>query len=1520
MTSSREGETTSAKETVTSSVPTKSHSLTTPLTLPGVPIKVSSKSISETELEVSWIPPQEGSANILFYRVKFIDVSGGGLTRIFQVPGDVQSVKVGSLDGETEYQFTVSAGNQHGIGPFSEERSGRTKAKIARIEPTEDAEVQSTSQEEPVVKLSHRTDFVVAGMDKTTRAICFVSGQEFIGWFKSTGEQVLGTSPSHRMYVEDEDDGYSLVIRRLMRSDGGEYVCRGTKTSATYSLYVEFSVEDPPATQNLWLNQDGEIFVGVKIGYPAPEYLWKKDGVKLDANSGRFRLLPDGTIKISKVSAEDAGDYKVRISQLNRRRETTETIKVKIFDPPKIDNTKPAIRNLTFSYPTTLECVVSGIPKPEVTWIGPNGETVTGSEQRISFQSDGSLKILQVNLFDFGKWTCEAINSVGRASRRIEVQAIYMPPEIHQLSNITAKEGDSKSLNCTASGFPLPEVIWLKDNIEYPGQMKKPGESVLNMEDLGLDDISKFVCQASNAATNEEGEVIVKEVAIDLFVMVEPRPYDSNLVKEPIYSELGSPDPVRLACAFTGYPPPQVWITKDGNVVINGVESVWIDKVTDSLDDYGLYHCVAENVVSLSKLNYTFEVRRSEAPKFTLEPKLPSGNLTAGFPVTMTWNVSGIPKPEVRWKSPSDGYVTLDNPRFLLNQRELTIKTLEEKDAGMWTIEATNSLKTTKAQVEFGTVIVRPQINPIPDVVAHEGKSVTLTCTASGVPIPDVKWISEGKDFFDEQRSPGKSEITLLNLGLEDNSLFICEAKNGAQDDKGKELVSVQSMKLIVKVEPKPADSTHRAKPVLSYIGNPEHSVFNCEFSGYPPPDVRIIKDGQVLAYSKDSLSYSVSVDSVDDFGEYVCMAENEVGKSKQNYTFEIQSSAAPSSPRDLNGEPTCDSIILSWNHPEESGGFPVINYVITYSNNTMVISSDMTDFVIDNLEHGKTYKIAIQARTEAGIGKEASLKVKTTQFCKVSSCVNIIEDGDLFTLNASRGLWPRDGFCRGLSAHRASAPDMYRLSADYYIPGTKDSMMVTYVGVFFNAQNEDNFDFIFFRVGASDNRCFQTGEIQRRRLNWYGSQVGSCPHGPPRNARWIHITLEVRKSEVSVFLEGVHVTSFRGHFPPKGAGGVLLANRQGSIIQFKNFIINDIPSLPFETKSCATVQDNTKFYSMISQGDFWSQGFCRALLKEVNLAETSTYQVSVDLFSDLGWSGDRVAYLGIIFNARDINNADFIYFRPYWKDHCYQTGYIMGGRQKREGAKTGPCSCTVTGGKWFNVRLEIRGNIVSVFMNGVAAATFKSHYPSTNKGSGVLVTGGCRKSIRFRNFTVKSLPLLPFTSKNCQSARDTGSYFTLIAYTGIEDTTQPGVCRAVYPKSVLGTSYVISVSFYVQGSLLGGKYGVMFNAKNADSFEFVYFRPYNRDDCVQIGYLQGTKVNEGDRRERKSLTCTYGFMRGGSWYDVRLKVSRSEVKVFIDDVEVAAFKSRFPTIGRGGVMVASGYKRKISFKNFRIL
>lgn len=164
-----------------------------------------------------------------------------------------------------------------------------------------------------------------------------------------------------------------------------------------------------------------------------------------------------------------------------------------------------------------------------------------------------------------------------------------------------------------------------------------------------------------------------------------------------------------------------------------------------------------------------------------------------------------------------------------------------------------------------------------------------------------------------------------------------------------------------------------------------------------------------------------------------------------------------------------------------------------------------------------------------------------------------------------------------------------------------------------------------------------------------------------------------------------------------------------------------------------------------------------------------------------------------------------------------------------REGSKTGPCSCAVKGGKWFNVRLEIRGNIVTVIMNDIPTTTFKSHYSAINKGSGVLVTGGRRMAIRFKNLFTWRLPQLPFVSKHCQSTRVAevlgGDVFTLMAHSGVEDPEHSVICRALFPKVIVADSYVVSVKIQAKGSLMGGKYGIIFNVKNADNFDFVSFR-----------------------------------------------------------------------------------------------
>lgn len=58
----------------------------------------------------------------------------GGPGKIFQVSGDMHSLTVDSLTPGTEYVVLVSAANQYGKGPWSEEVNGETSSVEARIE------------------------------------------------------------------------------------------------------------------------------------------------------------------------------------------------------------------------------------------------------------------------------------------------------------------------------------------------------------------------------------------------------------------------------------------------------------------------------------------------------------------------------------------------------------------------------------------------------------------------------------------------------------------------------------------------------------------------------------------------------------------------------------------------------------------------------------------------------------------------------------------------------------------------------------------------------------------------------------------------------------------------------------------------------------------------------------------------------------------------------------------------------------------------------------------------------------------------------------------------------------------------------------------------------------------------------------------------------------------------------------------------------------------------------------------
>ena len=52
----------------------------------------------------------------------------------------------------------------------------------------------------------------------------------------------------------------------------------------------------------------------------------------------------------------------------------------------------------------------------------------------------------------------------------------------------------------------------------------------------------------------------------------------------------------------------------------------------------------------------------------------------------------------------------------------------------------------------------------------------------------------------------------------------------------------------------------------------------------------------------------------------------------------------------------------------------------------------------------------------------------------------------------------------------------------------------------------------------------------------------------------------------------------------------------------------------------------------------------CRALSRPID--ESQAYSVSAELLNQMGWSGINSGHLGLLYNARDENNFDFVYFR----------------------------------------------------------------------------------------------------------------------------------------------------------------------------------------------------------------------------------------------------------------------------------
>ncbi|XP_068279596.1 muscle, skeletal receptor tyrosine-protein kinase isoform X4 [Nyctibius grandis] len=208
-------------------------------------------------------------------------------------------------------------------------------------------------------------------------------------------------------------------------------------------------------------------------------------------------------------------------------------------------------------------------------------------------------------------------------------------------------------------------------------------------------------------------------------------------------------DVAKFVCVVESYPEPEITWTRNSipirlfdtrySIQRNG-QLLTILSVEDS--DDGVYCCTADNGVGAAAQSCgALQVKMR--PKITRPPI--NVEIIEGLKAVLPCTTMGNPKPSVSWIKGET--VVKENARIaVLDSGNLRIHNVQREDAGQYRCVAKNSLGTTYSKPATVVVEVFARILKAPESQNITfGSVVTLWCAATGLPVPTITWLENGK-------------------------------------------------------------------------------------------------------------------------------------------------------------------------------------------------------------------------------------------------------------------------------------------------------------------------------------------------------------------------------------------------------------------------------------------------------------------------------------------------------------------------------------------------------------------------------------------------------------------------------------------------------------------------------------------------------------------------------------------------------------------------------------------------------
>ncbi|XP_060630493.2 hemicentin-1 isoform X1 [Anolis sagrei] len=728
-----------------------------------------------------------------------------------------------------------------------------------------------------------------------------------IRWYKD-GQPIISDD-----HITIQASGHILQIKAAQISDTGRYSCIASNIAGEDELEFDVNIQVPPSfRRSLEDWEDGQVLgtgQGTEAKYvimnsplslycetnavPPPVLTWYKDGNPL-SSSDKVLILPGGRVlQIPRTQSEDTGQY--LCVAVNEAGEDSIQYDVRVLLPPSIkgpNGDMPEEVTVLLNKMAVLECMANGNPTPSITW-QKDGQLLTEDSQHKFIASGRTLQILSSQITDTGRYACVVENMAGSAKKYFNLH-VHVPPSIVGINpeNLTVVVNNFISFTCEVTGFPPPDLSWLKN--EKPLSLNTnalivPGGRTLQIPRARLSDAGEYVCIARNSAGESRRRSF-------LTVYVPPSIKDHGGTALAVVNvRIGMP--VTLECESNAVPPPVITWYKNGHMITVSsnvgiiADGQMLHIKAAEVSDTGQYVCKAINIAGRDDKNFHLNVH---VPPTIEGPEQEWINETISNPVALTCDATGIPPPAITWfknGKPLENSASLEM-HILSGGSKLQIVRSQYSDNGNYSCIASNA--EGKAQKFYVLSVQVP-----PDIVGSEmpsevsvlhGEDIHLSCKASGIPRPVIQWLKDGKPVGsgESQRismTPDGSLLSISGALASDIGKYTCVATNLAGEEDKIFNVNVYVPPVITNNKDEPEALT----AVLDTSVNIE-----CQAVGTPPPQINWLKNGLPLSISSHirllSAGHVLRIVrmQIADVGMYTCVASNRAGVDNKHYSLHV--------------------------------------------------------------------------------------------------------------------------------------------------------------------------------------------------------------------------------------------------------------------------------------------------------------------------------------------------------------------------------------------------------------------------------------------------------------------------------------------------------------------------------------------------------------------------------------------------------------------------------------------------------